>query len=66
LRFSGSPNVEAERIIRIEEEAGNCIVRLHELTKHALLGEYSTISLSPRYMLATFSMCPHRIHANIF
>lgn len=39
--FFGSPNVEAEKIIRIEEETGNYIVPLHELTKHALLGEYS-------------------------
>lgn len=39
--FFGSPNVEAEKIIRIENETGNYVVPLHELTKHALLGEYS-------------------------
>lgn len=39
--FFGSPNVEAEKIIRIEGETGKYIVPLHELTKHALLGEYS-------------------------
>lgn len=39
--FFGSPNVEAEKIIRIEEETNGYVVPLHELTKHALLGEYS-------------------------
>lgn len=39
--FCGSPNVESERIVRIESEAGSYQVPLHEFTKHALLGEYA-------------------------
>lgn len=39
--FCGSPNVDSEKIVRIEEEQGNYIVPLHEFTKHALLGEYA-------------------------
>jgi len=39
--FCGSPNVDSERIVKIEEETGNYTVPLHEFTKHALLGEYS-------------------------
>lgn len=39
--FCGSPNVESERIVRIERESGSYQVPLHEFTKHALLGEYA-------------------------
>lgn len=39
--FCGSPNVDSEKIVRIEEEQGGYTVPLHEFTKHALLGEYS-------------------------
>jgi GTPase SAR1 family protein len=39
--FCGSPNVESERIVRIQEEANYYQVPLHEFTKHALLGEYA-------------------------
>ena len=39
--FCGSPNVESERIVRIESETGDYKVPLHEFTKHALLGEYA-------------------------
>mgnify|MGYP000880258180 CR=1 FL=1 len=39
--FCGSPNVESERIVRIEDETGDYKVPLHEFTKHALLGEYA-------------------------
>jgi GTPase SAR1 family protein len=39
--FIGSPNVESERIVRIEDETGTYQVPLHEFTKHSLLGEYS-------------------------
>jgi hypothetical protein len=38
--FCGSPNVDSEKIVRIEEEQGYNIP-LHEFTKHALLGEYA-------------------------
>jgi GTPase SAR1 family protein len=36
--FCGSPNVDSEEIVRIEEEQGNYKNPLHEFTKHALLG----------------------------
>ncbi len=39
--FFGSPNVESEKIIGIEEETGRYLVPLHEFSKHALLGEYA-------------------------
>lgn len=39
--FCGSPNVDSQKIVRIEEEQGNYKVPLHEFTKHALLGEYA-------------------------
>lgn len=39
--FCGSPNVESERIVKIESETGRYRVPLHEFTKHALLGEYA-------------------------
>jgi GTPase SAR1 family protein len=39
--FCGSPNVDSEKIVRIEEEQGSYNIPLHEFTKHALLGEYA-------------------------
>jgi predicted type IV restriction endonuclease len=39
--FCGSPNVDSEKIVSIEEKYGNYLVPLHEFTKHALLGEYA-------------------------
>jgi hypothetical protein len=39
--FCGSPNVDSNKIVRIEEETGNYQVPLHEFTKHSLLGEYA-------------------------
>lgn len=39
--FCGSPNVESERIVKIEDETGDYKVPLHEFAKHALLGEYA-------------------------
>ena len=39
--FCGSPNVDFEKIVSIEEAQGNYLVPLHEFTKHALLGEYA-------------------------
>ena len=39
--FCGSPNVDSEKIVSIEEKDGNYLVPLHEFTKHALLGEYA-------------------------
>lgn len=39
--FFGSPNVDSQKIVRIEQDQGNYKVPLHEFTKHALLGEYA-------------------------
>lgn len=39
--FIGSPNVEADKIIRTYEEEGRYIIPVHEFSKQALLGEYS-------------------------
>jgi hypothetical protein len=39
--FFGSPNVDSQKIVDIEETQGNYVVPLHEFTKHALLGEYA-------------------------
>jgi len=39
--FIGSPNVEAEKIIRTYEEKGRYQVPVHEFSKQALLGEFS-------------------------
>lgn len=39
--FCGSPNVDAKKIVDIEEAEGDYRVPIHEFTKHALLGEYS-------------------------
>jgi GTPase SAR1 family protein len=39
--FFGSPNVDSQKIVKIEEATGNYNIPLHEFTKHALLGEYA-------------------------
>jgi len=39
--FCGSPNVDSEKIVEIEDDAGDYRVPLHEFTKHALLGDYA-------------------------
>lgn len=39
--FCGSPNVDSQRIVAIEDRSGDYKIPLHEFTKHALLGEYS-------------------------
>ncbi|HWK88147.1 MAG TPA: hypothetical protein VNQ34_11660 [Xanthobacteraceae bacterium] len=39
--FCGSPNVDSEKIVKIESEEGDYKIPLHEFTKHALLGEYA-------------------------
>ncbi|WP_020564566.1 hypothetical protein [Methylosarcina fibrata] len=39
--FFGSPNVDSEKIVRIEDQTGNYTIPLHEFTKHALFGEYA-------------------------
>lgn len=39
--FCGSPNVESEKIVKIQDSEGHYSVPLHEFTKHALLGDYA-------------------------
>ena len=39
--FCGSPNVDSEKIVQIEDQQGSYEVPLHEFTKHALLGDYA-------------------------
>jgi predicted type IV restriction endonuclease/GTPase SAR1 family protein len=39
--FCGSPNVDSEKIVDVEERSGDYQVPLHEFTKHALLGDYA-------------------------
>ena len=41
VKFIGSPNVEAEKIIRIMEEQGRYLIPIHEFSKAAILGDYS-------------------------
>ncbi|MDH5181309.1 MAG: hypothetical protein OEZ39_08185 [Gammaproteobacteria bacterium] len=41
IKFIGSPNVDAEKIISIMEKTDNYIIPVHEFSKSALLGEYS-------------------------
>ncbi len=42
--FIGSPNVEAAKIIDLQESEGGYRIPLHEFTKQALLGDYSHFS----------------------
>lgn len=41
VKFIGSPNVDAQKIIKIMEKQGSYRVPIHEFTKSALLGEYA-------------------------
>ena len=41
VKFIGSPNIEAEKIIRIEEDKGNYLIPIHEFSKAAILGNYA-------------------------
>jgi len=40
-KFTGSPNVDSDKIIEIYEETGGYIIPVHEFSKAALLGDYS-------------------------
>lgn len=48
--FCGSPNVESERIVEIEQTTGSYQIPLHEFTKHALLGEYAYYNQQSSYV----------------
>ena len=41
VKFIGSPNIEAEKIIRIKEEKGKYLIPIHEFSKAAILGDFS-------------------------
>ena len=41
VKFIGSPNVDAEKIIRIQRERGTYLIPIHEFSKAAILGDYS-------------------------
>jgi hypothetical protein len=40
-QFIGSPNVEAEKIVKIQAQRGQYDIPLHEFSKAAILGDYS-------------------------
>lgn len=40
-KFTGSPNVDSDKIIRIQRESSDYVIPLHEFSKTALLGDYS-------------------------
>ena len=40
-RFIGSPNVEAEKIVRLQARSDDYIIPIHEFSKAAILGDYS-------------------------
>ncbi|HHR6030411.1 TPA: hypothetical protein ACS70J_002689 [Providencia alcalifaciens] len=49
--FIGSPNIDAEKILDIEERGKEYIIPLHEFTKQALLGDYSHYSQETSYSM---------------
>ncbi len=40
-KFTGSPNVDSDKIIRFQHERSSYVIPLHEFSKAALLGDYS-------------------------
>jgi GTPase SAR1 family protein len=52
--FCGSPNVDSEKIVRIEAADGNYLIPLHEFTKHALLGDHA--HYNPQSSLVAFNV----------
>ena len=40
-KFTGSPNVDSDKIIRIQRETADYVIPVHEFSKAALLGDYS-------------------------
>lgn len=55
-KFIGSPNVDAEKIIRIENEDGGYIIPVHEFSKSALLGDYSHYNPETSLAMNTFDV----------
>nr|WP_321401132.1 hypothetical protein [uncultured Desulfobacter sp.] len=55
-KFIGSPNVDAEKIIRIKKEDGDYIVPVHEFSKSALLGDYSHYNPETSLAMNTFDV----------
>ena len=54
--FIGSPNVEAEKIVRIQSETGRYSVPLHEFSKAAILGDYSHFNPSSSLAMNLFDV----------
>jgi hypothetical protein len=52
--FCGSPNVDSEKIVRIQRETGDYRIPLHEFTKHSLLGDYAYYH--PQSSLVAFNL----------
>lgn len=56
--FCGSPNVDARKIVDIEERTGQYNVPLHEFSKHALLGEYAYFNSQSSFVaFNVFDIC---------
>lgn len=58
-KFIGSPNVEAEKIIRIQSQSGRYIIPIHEFSKAAILGDYSHFVPSSSLALNLFDVGTH-------
>lgn len=55
-KFIGSPNVDAEKIIKIEKEKGSYLIPVHEFSKSALLGDYSHYNPETSLAMNTFDV----------
>jgi hypothetical protein len=55
-RFIGNPNVEAERIVNIQETTGSYTIPLHEFSKTAILGDYSHFSAESSLAMNLFDV----------
>ena len=55
-RFFGNPNVQSEKIVRIESEGDEYIIPVHEFAKTALLGDYSHFQESSSVASNVFSI----------
>ena len=43
VKFIGSPNVQAEKIIEIMKTAGRYLIPIHEFSKTAILGDHGAL-----------------------
>ena len=63
-KFIGSPNVDADKIIRIMEENGEYYVPVHEFWKEAMLGQYAHYHSDTSLALNIYEImeCDERAH----